>query len=304
MARAGRASSCCRPERREGSAQRGIRLLTVSTRLRRLDFVVTLNIVVTLSAAKGLCSGASDICGVIGTPPCSARLPPSGPLSFERKLAKETSPDVAPAARVRGRLRGAPITIPGVRRASASLALALRADPSGVRRAEGGEKPKAKAQRPPSGAEDQEIGIGTIHPWDGISGPALHGRAFADCARAPLAAVRRRPKGPQEGREGSRPCRAGAGMHRRGTGRRRTHPPGQRLKGAARGSPFFGSFLWRRLRRRSGANRTAGPAGAEGRMPGVKKGTCSAAAERNQTVCRGRSRSQTLRCADPSLCSG
>jgi len=110
----------------------------------------------------------------------------------------------------RGRSAPRGLLTAGRKRVASPLALALRADPSGVRRAEGGEKPKAKAQRPPSGAEDQEIGIGTIHPWDGISGPALHGRAFADCARAPLAAVRRRPKGPQEG------------------------------------PPFFGPFLWRR----------------------------------------------------------
>ena len=57
----------------------------VSTRLRRLDFVVT------LSTAKGLRSETSGCACDTGTPPGSARLPPSGPLSFERKWPKKRS---------------------------------------------------------------------------------------------------------------------------------------------------------------------------------------------------------------------
>ncbi len=159
----------------------------------------------------------------------------AGHFLLKESWPKKQPPAVAPAARVRGCLRGAPIAIPGVRRASASLALALRADPSGRRRAEGGEKRQSK--RPRTGADDQERrrsnhpSLGR-HVRPGLPSPGVHGL---------------RPFHP------SRRCGAGRKVRRRGARDRAPAAPVQgctvaapagvartRAAGAARGA----AFLW------------------------------------------------------------
>ncbi len=126
-------------------------------------------------------------------------------------------------------------------RSPCGLIPSASAAPKGVKSRRANARPRARKIK--SGY------VATIRPWSGISGPAFHGRAFTGwrpfTPRGGAAPAERSAGG----REGSRLCRAGARMHRRGTGRRRTHPPGQRPKGAARGTPFFGSFLWQRKER-------------------------------------------------------
>ena len=218
---------------------------------------------------------------------CGARRSPSLACGARACLGSRIVRSPSPAlgsCRGRSAPRGLPTA--GRKRVASPLALALRADPFGVRRAEGGEKPQSKRSptgaedqereccnhpslerhlRPglpcgsasPTGAEDQEPGLATIRPWDGMSGPAFLGRAFAGRDATGIAPeLRLTPRG------GAAP--AGAARTRRANGPRA--PRGGRLSLV----PFFG---------------------------GAKKGTRSVAAERNRTMCRSRARNQTPRWA-------
>ena len=126
----------------------------------------------------------------------------------------------------------------------------------------------------PTGAEDQEPGVGTIHQSNGVPNPTARGRAFDLRLFTPFGAADTGGISPQGERKGCARAPHARDGDRRAPQAAANPRSGRDRRGNVSLAPFF-----------------------------QKKGARSAAAERNQAVCRCRRRSQMFRCADSSLCS-
>ena len=268
-----------------------------STRLRRL------NVVVMLSAAKHLAAAATHRLVPLGYRRCLQELP----LACGERVPFFTA-GILPFAPAGPAARFAPL-------------LRRSAPPK-----KGTKERRPPARRPLRGCVRRR----PVPRWC-IPAPARHGRdpSRPSCgpfgrrrtaARGERAPARERPA--MEGRAGhavpgtdgcyvpalDRPrlyagvCSAAFNPLRRG-GRRRDQPAGRaqemRSRAARQG--------WRSARP-AGSREPAQRARPQGAVSLAtffqKKVARSAAAERNETVCRWRNHNQMLRCTDPSLCSG